>query len=95
MRYYKFTTEEHARTEVGGEMTAYYEVTEDNRIVRSLERYADGIAYSYDLDHPADECGMLPDAEMDVSAAAEFGALSELSESEFAAMWRDTKVSNR
>lgn len=95
MRYYQFITEEHARTEVGGEMTAYYEVADDNRIVRSLELYADGVAYSYDLEHSADECGILPDAEMDVSAAAEFGAVSEVSESEFSTKWRDTKVSNR
>src|SRR5688572_15339769 len=33
MRYYQLITEEHARTDVAGEMTAYYEVANDNRIV--------------------------------------------------------------
>jgi hypothetical protein len=63
MRHYQFITEEHARSDVGGEMTAYYEVSDDNRIVRSLEIYSDGVAYSYDLDHAVDEFGILPDAE--------------------------------
>jgi hypothetical protein len=95
MRYYKYVTEEHARTEVGGEMIAYYEVADNNRIVRSLELYRDGVAYSYDLNHSADEYGVLPDTEMNVSAAAELGSIAELSEDEIADVWRDTKVANR
>jgi hypothetical protein len=95
MRYYQYITEEHARTEVAGEMTAYYEVDDDNRIVRSLELYPDRVAYSYDLDHSADDFGILPDAEMDVSAASQFGRISEVAEAEFGRVWRDTKVSNR
>jgi hypothetical protein len=95
MRYYIYVTEEHARTEIGGKMIAYYEVADDNRIVRSLELYRDGVAYSYDLSHSADEYGILPDTEMDVSAAAEWGAIVELSEGEFTDKWRDTNVANR
>ncbi len=95
MRYYQFITEEHARTDVGGEMTAYYEVADDHRIVRSLELYPDGVAYSYDLGHPADDFGVLPDAEMDVPAASQFGRISEVTAAEFSRMWGDTKVSNR
>lgn len=95
MRYYQFITEEHARADVCGPMTAYYEVADDHRIVRSLELYADGVAYSYDVEHAADDCGILPDAEMDVAAAAEVGAVVELSEGDFASKWRDTKVANR
>lgn len=95
MRYYRFTTEEHARTEAGGELAIYYEVQDDGMIVRSLEVYDDGIAFSYDLEHPTDECGSLPDAEMDVAAAAEFGTISEITEIEFKRQWHRTEVANR
>ena len=95
MRHFRFTTEEHSRTDVTGEMTAYYEVAGADRFTRSLELYADGMAYSYDLEHPADASGFLPDAEMDAAAAAEVGTIAEISASEFERIWRETEVTNR
>src|SRR5882724_2056893 len=94
MHYYRYITKEHARMDIGGEMVAFYEIADDSSFVRSLEIYADGVTYSYDQQHAADEFGILPDALMDVEAAAGFGAISDLSKDEFEQIWRDTKGMN-
>jgi hypothetical protein len=76
-------------------MTAFYEVDDDQSIVRSIEIFPDGVAYSYDLEHCADQYGFLPDAPMDVAMASEFGTMAEISEVEFERFWTTTKFSNR
>jgi hypothetical protein len=95
MRYYRYITEEHARSEIKGEMTAYYEIADDQSFVRSLEVYPDSVAYSFDATHRADQFGMLPDAVMDAAAAAEYGVIAEISKEDFERFWSSTKVANR
>ena len=96
MEYFRYTFAEHARCDgYEGSVTAFYEIAPDMSFVLSLEIFEDGIAYSFDLDHAADTFGMLPDAEMDMDAAREFGDLSEIANEEFEQKWRETTVINR
>lgn len=95
MRYYRYVTAEHPRPEVEGEMTAFYCVDDAGRIVSSIELYLDGLCLAYDTQHPADDHGMLPDAEMDVAAAGEFGEIEEIDAAEFSAQTRGIKAANR
>lgn len=96
MQYFRYTFAEHGRRDgYDGSVTAFYEITSDMSFVRSLEIFEDGLAYSFDQDHAADTFGILPDADMDVDAANEFGDLAEISKEDFEKKWKDTTAINR
>ena len=96
MQYFRYTFAERGRRDgYDGSVTVFYEIASDMSFVRSLEIFDDGLAYSFDLDHTADTFGILPEAEMDVQAAEEFGDLSQITAETFQKKWRDTRVVNR
>lgn len=95
MKYYKFVTEEHMQEIDTGPMTAYYEMNDEKTYTRSMEVYQNGQSLSYDLDHPADDYGILPDQDFDLDLAREFGELTEISAADFENAWKGNKPINR
>ncbi|MDA8403522.1 MAG: hypothetical protein M0Z56_04895 [Desulfobacteraceae bacterium] len=95
MKYYRFVTEQHMQEIDTGAMTAYYEVNSDNVFSRSMEVYQNGQSLSYDVDHTADDYGIMPDQDFDLEAAKEFGELTEISAQDFESVWSTIEPINR
>lgn len=95
MHYYRYITTEHARSDFDGEMTAFYAVDDAGQIVSSIELYPDGLCLAYDLKHPADNYGMLPDEEMDAALAGKVGRLEEIDAEAYSAQASDIEAANR
>jgi hypothetical protein len=76
-------------------MTAFYELDDRNVFTRSMEVYQNGKSISYDLEHSADDYGILPDQDFDLEAAREFGELTEITSADFESVWNKIEPINR
>ena len=68
-------------------LIAFYEIDENSEFVRAVEVRPSGDRSKYDRGHPHDDFGMLPENEFDADAAAEWGELSSITETEFENEW--------
>lgn len=78
------------------EYVCYSEIGADGLWVRYIEIRSDGKTLRYDLEHPADQYGMLPEGEWQEAEASlsEFGTVSRISAELFEAVWSATRCIN-
>lgn len=93
MRYFKGRWDEDRGDEfaVWGCSDWYFEVQDDNTVVRQIEVYASGVVLRYDQLHPEDRYGMLTDQPFDATAFP----FSPILRDDFEQAWSAQKAFNR
>jgi len=78
------------------EYICYSEIGADGLWLRYIEIRSDGMALRYDLEHAADQYGVLPEGEWREaeSSLREFGTVSSISAKLFEAVWSVTQCMN-
>lgn len=93
MRYFKGTWDEDRGDDFAswGRSDWYFEVQDDNTVVRQIEVYASGVILRYDEVHIEDRYGMLTDQPFDAKAFP----VAAITRDDFEQAWSTRRAFNR